>query len=123
MQATSHLLKWSRVTLRNKALQHLRGKRNKPQILADDVLESLESQWEERDFDVPETTQALRQCLGRLTPNNRELVEMRYGKGLRGTDIAKKTGRKLQTVYVALSRAYKALANCINDRWEEPVNG
>ncbi len=120
---SEHLLKWARVTLRNKALQHLRGRREKPVALAGDVLELLESHWEEcNSLDAAEVTDALRHCLDSLTSNSRKLVEMRYGKGLRGTDIADATGRKVQTVYVALSRAYKTLGECINRRLEEPHN-
>ena len=112
-----HLLKWSRVTLRNKALEHLRRGRSRPMSLAGDVLDRLESHWSEFDaLDSAEMTQALQNCLAALTPHARHLIELRYGQGLRGTDVAKATDRKPHTVYVALSRAYKALGDCINAR-------
>jgi len=112
-----HLLKWSRVTLRNKALEHLRRQRKTPVPLAGDVLDLLEGHWSEYDsLDSAEMTEALRHCLSLLTSKARRLVELRYGQGLRGTDIATVTDRKPHTVYVALSRAYKTLGECIGGR-------
>ena len=114
---TIHLMKWSRVTLRNKALEHLRRSRLRPMSLAGDVLDALDAHWSNCDsLDSAEITEALRRCLEALTPNSRHLIELRYGQGLRGTDVAKATNRKPHTVYVALSRAYKALGDCINAR-------
>ncbi len=112
---TDHLLKWSRVTLRNKALENLRQGRSRPMPLAGDVIDQLESHWSDFDsLDSAEMTESLQKCLTELTPRARHLIELRYGQGLRGTDVAKATDRKPHTVYVALSRAYKVLADCIN---------
>ncbi|XZE53634.1 sigma-70 family RNA polymerase sigma factor [Planctomycetaceae bacterium SH139] len=115
-----HLLKWSRLTLRNKALEHLRRQRNTPVPLAGDVLDLLEGHWNEYDsLDSAEMTEALRRCLSLLTSKTRRLVELRYGQGLRGTDVARVTDRKPHTIYVALSRAYKTLGDCIGRRISE----
>ncbi len=111
----AHLLKWSRLTLRNKAMEHLRQGRSRPVTLAGDVLDRLESHWSDSNsLDSAEMTRALQSCLASLTQHARHLIELRYGQGLRGTDVAKATDRKPHTVYVALSRAYKVLADCIN---------
>ena len=112
-----HLLKWSRVTLRNKALEHLRRQRKAPLPLAGDVLDLLEDHWSKYDsLDSAEMTEALRHCLSRLTSKARQLVELRYEQGLRGTEIAQATDRKTHSIYVALSRAYKTLGECIGGR-------
>lgn len=112
-----HILKWSRATLRNKALEHLRKQRSSASPLSADVLDVLEDHWAEQDtIAASDTADALRQCLSSLTSNARTLVEMRYGQGMRGTDIANSTGKSSHTVYVALSRAYKALGDCIRMR-------
>ena len=112
-----HVLKWSRVTLRNKALEYLRKKRTVASVLAADVLDGLDDHWEEQDeVAVGDVTDALRQCLTSLTDNARSLVEMRYQQGMRGTEIAESTGKPAHTIYVALSRAYKALGDCIRGK-------
>ena len=112
-----HLLKWSRVTMRNKALGHLRKERGRPAVLAGDVLDLIESHWESTDsVSAHEMTDALRTCLATLTPNARRLIEMRYRDGLTGVQVAKRTDRSAHTVYVALGRAYKQLGDCINGK-------
>lgn len=116
-QDPTHVLKWSRVTLRNKGLEHLRKKKSAPGLLTADVLDILEEHWAEQDGMVSgDMTDALRHCLESLTENARELVRQRYGKGQRGTEIAASTGRSSHSIYVALSRAYKTLGDCINRR-------
>jgi RNA polymerase sigma-70 factor (ECF subfamily) len=110
-----HVLKWSRVTLRNKALEHLRKKRATAVFLSADVLDVLEGHWGEHDATAAgDMIEALRHCLASLTAGARKLVDMRYGQGLRGTDIAASTGKTPHSIYVALSRAYKTLGDCIN---------
>lgn len=112
-----HVLKWSRVTLRNKALEHLRKKRSAAAVLSADVLDALEIHWTEHDATpAGDMTEALRHCLALLTGNARQLVDMRYGKGMRGADIAASTGKTPHSIYVALSRAYKVLGDCIHMR-------
>jgi RNA polymerase sigma factor (sigma-70 family) len=108
------------VVLRNKALEHLRRQRKTPASLTGDVLDLLEGHWNELDsLDSAEVIEALRHCLSLLTPKARQLVELRYGQGLPGTDIAKATEQKAHTIYVALSRAYKMLGDCIAGRMSE----
>jgi RNA polymerase sigma-70 factor (ECF subfamily) len=112
-----HVLKWSRVTLRNKALEHLRNKRSAAAFLSNDLLDVLDNHWTQHDLAAAsDMTDALRHCLASLTGNARELVDMRYGQGMRGTDIAASTGKTPHSIYVALSRAYKSLGDCINMR-------
>ena len=118
-----HLLKWSRVTLRNKAMEFLRRSRPQTMSLDLDVIDQLESHWNQLDsHHSAEVIDALRRCLESLTPNARQLIELRYVQGLRGTDVAKATDRQPHTIYVALSRAYKALGDCINARMVREQN-
>lgn len=112
-----HVLKWSRATLRNKALEHLRKKRTAAAFMSADVLDALEGHWSQHDArGAGDMTEALRHCLALLTGNARNLVDMRYGKGMRGTDIAASTGKTPHSIYVALSRVYKTLGDCISTR-------
>lgn len=118
---SAHVMKWTRATLRNKALEHLRTKRSAA-VLSEDVLDILDDHWMEHDQTaIGELTDALRQCLSSLTENTRRLVHMRYGQGMKGIDIATSTGRTAHSVYVALSRAYKALGDCISARLAKEI--
>lgn len=112
-----HLLKWSRVTMRNLARAHQRKDRKRASVLSGEVLDLIESHWEATDaIDAHEMSDALRQCLDTLTPNARRLIELRYAQDMTGTEVAAEVDRQPHTVYVALGRAYKQLGDCINGK-------
>jgi RNA polymerase sigma-70 factor (ECF subfamily) len=60
--------------------------------------------------------QALMNCIGRLRPADRELIEERYSTGENGLSVARKKGRPANSVYQSLGRIRKALLECITRR-------
>lgn len=58
----------------------------------------------------------LHQCLETLVGRSRQVIEQRYGEGKRNSAIAKNLGWKPESVKVALSRARKQLAKCIETK-------
>jgi RNA polymerase sigma-70 factor (ECF subfamily) len=60
---------------------------------------------------------ALRQCLGKLPANDRQLVQHCYGDAESSFKaIAEKLGRPVNTVYKALNRIRRSLHQCIDRR-------
>ena len=60
---------------------------------------------------------ALRQCLGKLPANDRQLVQQCYGEAESSfKTIAEKLGRPVNTVYKALNRIRRSLHQCIDRR-------
>jgi RNA polymerase sigma-70 factor, ECF subfamily len=111
-----HFLAWARRAARYEMNNALR-KRRKTIPLDDKVLEVLEAHWQLADKQVgPSAADALQKCLGSLTPNVRNLVRLRYEEGLTGEELARTLNRTLNAVHVALSRAYRMLAECIDSR-------
>lgn len=51
-----------------------------------------------------------------LTPNARELIDLRYARDIKGRALAEKLGRKPNAVFVALSRIHRTLSDCIQAR-------
>jgi len=58
--------------------------------------------------------QALADCLGKLRPKDRELIQQRYAPGENGLSIAQVMGRPVNSVYQSLSRIRKTLLECVN---------
>jgi RNA polymerase sigma-70 factor, ECF subfamily len=115
-----HLLAWARQTARFRAIDWLRRQHLQPQYVAPDVLELLEPAWEsEWSLPAAELSDALRECLGHLTPRARKMVSLRFGERVSGEEIAKQVGCKVQSVYMSLSRIYRALDTCIRGRLQE----
>lgn len=58
-------------------------------------------------------TKALRQCLEKLRPKDRDLIEQRYQPGNQGKDLAAELGRPANSVYQSLGRIRRTLLECI----------
>lgn len=112
-----HFLAWMRVTCRLTALDMLKRRNRRPHPLGEAVLDLLDSEWQQHDVHASaDTIGALRECLKQLSPYARNLVELRYGQGLKSGRIAEVVQRRINTVYVALARVHQTLAACIEDR-------
>ena len=115
-----HFGGWIRKAARLEALNALRKKERTPKPLGDVVLDMLDAEWNAADAEpVSQRLEALRVCLERLTPRARHIVELRYTEGLNCAEVAEQLGRPLNTIYVALSRIHRTLAECIRRRTSE----
>lgn len=107
---------WLRKAARLAAIAGLRRQDRRPVLMDDDVLDRLEPFWAEPSGGSSARAEALRECVEALTPRARQLLRMRYVEGLSGRDVARRTGRKLESVYMALSRLHNRLASCVRQR-------
>ena len=111
---------WARQVARHKALHVLRKQRNAPAVLDNETLTWLEPHWRTYDsLNLSDLKEHLLECQNLLKPYARQLICMRHQEGKSGASIAEALGRSLNTIYVALSRAYKKLGDCIRKRLAE----
>lgn len=111
---------WLRRAARFKALETLRGKRKTPPPLSEEVLDKLEAHWApyDRREELAESAIAemLRACFHQLTDKQRRLLTLRYAKQLRSGEIAERLQMKVESVYRAITRAHRSLADCIEEK-------
>jgi RNA polymerase sigma-70 factor, ECF subfamily len=109
---------WLRRTARFQALAALRDKSREPtQPLTPEILDQLDAYWATQDGPAAnDRADALQECLPRLSPYARQIVALRYGKGLSGSAVAAKLGRNVRTIYMALTRIHISLRECIEER-------
>ena len=108
---------WARKIARFKALQALERRSRAPALVDQSILDLIEADWAAGDATPgAHLSEALRGCLEKLSPHSRQLIELRYQRGLGGKAISQTLGQPLNTVYVALSRTYRALASCVKLR-------
>jgi RNA polymerase sigma-70 factor (ECF subfamily) len=107
---------WARKVARLEALTALRKRKNSPELLDQSVLDLLEDHWPAGDNSPHAAGVALRQCMERLAPRARRLIELRYIENVRPADLSAKFARPINTIYVALSRTYRLLATCVKER-------
>ena len=119
-----HFAAWARVTCRNISFELLRfhggGLASDAQREAHGELglvalhRLVEDDWRQLDqTDSYELTAALRRCLARLGPAARQMIDLRYGQGMRSSEVAERLGRKVTTVYMTLSRIHRSLGDCV----------
>lgn len=112
-----HVLNWARVAGRHKAIDVLRMRDGKVVGLSEEILAALEPVWPQGEAaQGTPALEALGKCMDRLTPNNKEIVRLRYFEGRAGAQVAEAMGRKLETVYQALARIHRTLADCVRQR-------
>jgi RNA polymerase sigma-70 factor (ECF subfamily) len=114
--AAPHLARWARVAGRNRAIDLIRSRYGRYQGLSEELLATLSEEWP-APADLRQ--QALSQCLEEVTPNNRELLRLRYFERRSCSEVAALMGRKLETVYQALARIHRVLGNCVKGRSEQ----
>ena len=110
-----HFPAWARRTCRNLAMAARRKQGQRPLSLSNASLDLLESHWEKFDaVSSSELTNALRKCVARLTPHAQHILQMRYAEGIAASEIARRLGIKVTSVYVTLMRLHRSLAECID---------
>lgn len=108
---------WARTIARFKALQAVDKNKLAPQTMDQATLELLEDAWAADDrTPAALASEALTDCLRKLAPHARQLIELRYFERLSGQQLAERVSQPLNTVYVSLSRIYRTLSSCIEQR-------
>lgn len=112
-----HFLAWVRRAARLEALSMLRRHKARTQPLDEAVLDALEADWAKLDRQPSlDLLEAVEHCMAKLTPRARAILELRHRDGLIGPKLAEALDQPLTTVYVTLSRAHRALGDCIRNR-------
>ncbi len=107
------LVRWMCAIARFETLSYLRTQATAPMTLTAEFVDQL-GDYQQRIGEVLEARhRALRQCLGRLSRRQQELLQLRYWQGLSIEGIAQRQARRATAVYCALSKTRKALENCI----------
>jgi RNA polymerase sigma-70 factor (ECF subfamily) len=121
IESSDHFPGWVRQAARFEALHELRRRDVAPVMLDASLLDLLEGSWAEiEDYNAADRSEALHKCLKKLSPYARKLITLRYSSGKSGQKLADALGRNINTVYVALSRTHRTLAECIRRRLDEP---
>lgn len=115
-QADRPFLPWSYAIARFQVLAHLRD-RGRDRILLDpDLAESISEEAERQAAVVDDVQVALRTCLQSLSKTNRKLIQLRYFDAKSVKDVSASVERSVGSVKVALLRARRQLAECVQSR-------
>jgi RNA polymerase sigma-70 factor (ECF subfamily) len=120
LEDEKHLTAWLRRSVRFKALEVLRMHGRAPLAINDAILDQIESYWAERDrHNDTRRVDALAECLDRLTPKNRRLLQLRYVDGKKSAEIAAVVGHKADVIYTMIARVHRSLRECVEAKLQE----
>lgn len=110
----SSLLPWLRSAARHRALHVLKSRKRHAVLMSDRLLDTLDKCWQRYD-DTPAATlsSALRQCAAQLTSYAKEIITLRYVRGLSGIQVAERLGCTPHALYTALTRIHGKLRACV----------
>lgn len=100
----------------NEARLHLRTESRRRRLLEEDVAELLEKRRAEIAEPLDVRREHLRDCLGRLTWEQRQLIHGYYFEEHSVETLAATFGRGVEAVYKALQRTRQALHQCIETK-------
>ena len=117
----THCGAWIRAVARLRALEAVHRRRRAAAPPVEGVLEGLEAasterSWEERGAFSPRHQEALSRCLRELPDLQRRTVEMHYFEGRPCERIAARYKRRVEAVYMSLSRIRRRLKQCVEQR-------
>lgn len=110
----TNFIAWSFQIANYEVLKYRDKRRSNKLVFSDDILESLAIESEEQQDDLDLRRSALRECIKKLRPEDRELIETRYAPGSSGRDLAEDLGRPSNSVYQSIGRIRKTLFECVS---------
>ncbi len=115
-EAKGNFQGWLVTVARNRAFDHLRSMRNTPAISPvslTDLEHSGLCAVESSHSDQVVSAEAVRQALGKLTSEQREVIELTHFEGMTQTEIAGKLNKPLGTVKGLARSALKSLRSAV----------
>jgi len=112
----TNFVAWSFQIANFEVLKYRDKKRSNKLVFSGDVLDVIAQESEEQEDDLDLRRAALQECLRKLRPADRELIQERYQPGNTGEGVARQLDRPINSVYQSIGRIRKTLFECINRR-------
>lgn len=114
-QEGTHFMAWASRIARYHILNHRKKMRRDRLVFDDSLFELLCERQAERVDESDRREEALRGCLQKLPPGQRELLEERYSASGSVQEIASREGKSVGAVSQSLYRIRETLLNCIHE--------
>ncbi len=107
-------LAWAFAIAKYRILDFRKTRKGKNISLSNQTLELIEVESKKIMNESKDRLNALKECMQKLTKQDRKLLEMRFSYGLAAKYIAARIGTSIHVVYRNTSRIKSILLNCIN---------
>ncbi|RMG35855.1 MAG: sigma-70 family RNA polymerase sigma factor [Planctomycetota bacterium] len=112
----TNFLAWAMKIARYEILRRRARLKSERTLFSEEFLNAVAEEIEDSVDYLEARRAALAECLKKLRPRDRELIEQRYAPGATGKAVAERLGRPLNAVYQSLGRIRRALHECISRR-------
>ncbi len=107
-------LPWAFAVAQNEIRNFFRRQQNRPKSLSDELIGELtDTRLKHQDL-LSERQDALTDCLERLSPKQKELVDLCYARGQPMKTIAQSRGQTAEALYKAMQRIRDLLFDCVD---------
>ncbi|MDP3069197.1 MAG: sigma-70 family RNA polymerase sigma factor [Opitutaceae bacterium] len=117
-KAGTNFVAWACTIARLKALEAIRKQARADLSLRPEVIEVLVAEAED-DRERESKLRVLETCIARLPGSSRRVIDLRYFQARDPGDIARLLSLTIESVYVTLSRARRALQVCVAGKMKE----
>ena len=107
---------WTIAIARFEILRHLRDRATDRHEYIAESLGQISQAFEQIASEYDERREALAECVKQLSGRSRDVLEKRYGEGLKTGAIAELLGLTAGNVSVILNRTYRRLRECVERR-------
>ena len=97
-------------------IQKLRDAGKRSRFFSDEALAALGAEVVNQADDTPSRLSALSNCIGKLAPDSRWLIDQRYFQERSAEDLSRELNRSLASVYRGLARVHTWLLACIQQK-------
>jgi RNA polymerase sigma-70 factor (ECF subfamily) len=111
-------MSWSLGIARHRLLKYYRTRSRDRLVLSEPALERLEAGLVRVEQEGEERRAAVRRCLQQIEGRRRQVLEMRYGTGIKVSDIATQLEMSPSGVSVMLHKVRAALFTCVRKELE-----
>ncbi|MEW6303924.1 MAG: sigma-70 family RNA polymerase sigma factor [Verrucomicrobiota bacterium] len=104
---------WARKVAFHQVLSHRKRKQRDRLQFSDEFLETVAQEMENSAEHLEQHQRALNDCVAKLPPDHREVLQLRYHEGLSIDALAERLNRTVAALYRQLSRVRRNLHDCV----------
>jgi RNA polymerase sigma-70 factor (ECF subfamily) len=105
---------WARKIAFYQVLAHRKRKQRDRLDFSEEFLHTVAEEAERNAGVLERRERALQECIGKLPPDHREILHLRYHEGLKVEDMERSLGRTVWATYRLLSRIRQVLHECVS---------